>query len=734
MECHEEALMDAIASGDMAREAAVYTNMAKTAQSLGKLPEAMEFHDQALMVAIASGDRAREAAVYANMASTLQSLGKLPETMECHDQARMAAIESGDRAREAASCTNAANTLQYFGNHEKAIDYHEDARFVAIESGDRSREAESNTNIGDTLHCLDKHRWALEYHDEALMITKDIGDRKGESVSYGNLGTTLQFLGENRKALECHTEALMITKETGDRKKEAASYRNLGTTWQCLGGNLNARDYHTKALAISKAAGDRPGEAASYGNLGAVLESLGEYSMAEECHEKAIQLSKENPQEALHVIEMARARSLAHQMAVQYFEKQILVTPKSMVGIERIMRKENNCACLYISYIKEDISFWILKASGVKFRTINVHRNFHCMGSVRNFNEIFDKFRGFSVSSQVNCEDRSLGPFYERQPKAHLSLKTVENKVAALRLVEEDDDEEETQEPESILPQIYKMIIAPVADLLDRPEIIIVPDRSLFKVPFAALQDESGRYLSETFRIRIVPSLTTLKLIQDSPPSYHSHAGALIVGDPCVGDVIYQGRLDSMRRLPCAKREAEMIGRLLSVQPLLGKYATKQAVLQRIHSVSLIHFAAHGNAERGEIALAPLDASNRIPHEQDYLLTMSDISQVQLRAKLVVLSCCHSAGGQVRVEGVVGIARAFLASGARSVLVALWAIQDEATEQFMSRFYEHLVRGKSASESLHETMKWMRGNGFTDVGQWAPFLLVGDNVKFSFVT
>ena len=109
-----------------------------------------------------------------------------------------------------------------------------------------------------------------------------------------------------------------------------------------------------------------------------------------------------------------------------------------------------------------------------------------------------------------------------------------------------------------------------------------------------------------------------------------------------------------------------------------------------------------------------------------------EISQVRLTAKLVVLSCCRSARGQIRSEGVVGIARALLGSGARSVLVALWAIQDEATEQFMSRFYEHLVGGESASESLHQAMKWMRANGFSDVEQWAPFMLIGDNVTFDF--
>ncbi|XP_078364102.1 tetratricopeptide repeat protein 28-like [Oculina patagonica] len=276
------------------------------------------------------------------------------------------------------------------------------------------------------------------------------------------------------------------------------------------------------------------------------------------------------------------------------------------------------------------------------------------------------------------------------------------------------------------------MIIAPVADLLEEPEIIIVPDRSLYKVPFAALPDETGKYLSETFRIRIVPSLTTLKLIQNSPADYHSQTGALIVGDPDVGKVRYNRRLKNILRLPCAGKEAEMIGELLGVQPLLGQQATKQAVLERINSASLIHFAAHGNAERGEIALSPLRNIDRIPREEDYLLTMSDISQVQLRAKLVILSCCHSGSGEIRAEGVVGIARAFLGSGARSVLVALWALEDSATEHFMRRFYEHLVRGESASESLHEAMKWMRSNGFPDVRQWAPFMLIGDNVTFQF--
>ena len=82
--------------------------------------------------------------------------------------------------------------------------------------------------------------------------------------------------------------------------------------------------------------------------------------------------------------------------------------------------------------------------------------------------------------------------------------------------------------------------------------------------------------------------------------------------------MMYKGRLERKPPLPCARKEAEMIGLLLNAQPLLGKHATKKAVLERINSVCLIHFAAHGNAEQGEIALSPLHPTNGYPQEEDY--------------------------------------------------------------------------------------------------------------------
>ena len=166
---------------------------------------------------------------------------------------------------------------------------------------------------------------------------------------------------------------------------------------------------------------------------------------------------------------------------------------------------------------------------------------------------------------------------------------------------------------------------------------------------------------------------------------------------------------------------------------LIGEQATKEEVLKRIQDVSLVHIAAHGDAERGEIALTPNKRTDGIARMEDYLLTMEDIAKVGIRAKLVVLSCCNTARGKVlTAEGVVGISRAFLGSGARSVLMTLWPVDDAATKAFMNVFYRSLMRdNKSASEALHLSAEKLRKSSlYNHFRHWAAFALLGDDVKF----
>lgn len=165
-------------------------------------------------------------------------------------------------------------------------------------------------------------------------------------------------------------------------------------------------------------------------------------------------------------------------------------------------------------------------------------------------------------------------------------------------------------------------VIAPMADLLKGAEIIIVPDFRKNQVPFAALTDEGGKKPTEPFRIRQIRSLKTLKLIQESPPGYHRQTGTQIVVDPEAGGVLYNGRRKIIPPLPCTRREADLVGRLLGVTPLIGDRAKKQAVRQTIGSVSLIHIAAHGNAERGESIFSSNIPPNFTPQE---ILSLGDV-------------------------------------------------------------------------------------------------------------
>jgi len=309
------------------------------------------------------------------------------------------------------------------------------------------------------------------------------------------------------------------------------------------------------------------------------------------------------------------------------------------------------------------------------------------------------------------CEDRTFGEFY--------------NKCLSSRIVcGEEAGKPPLPSSDNPFKPFYDAVIGPIEDLLgpEDDEVVIVPDGALCLTPWAAVIESS--------RIRIIPSLTSYQLILSVPEGHHKNIGALLVGNPCLKEL-----KEPLDDLPGAQEEVEIIAAILNKRPLIGKQATKAEVMKRMSSVGLIHIAAHGNADTGQIALCPNPGwTSQFPKEEDYILKMSDVQAANLRARLVVLSCCNSGRGRIlKGEGVVGIARAFLAAGARSVLVALWGIYDDATVVFMKSFYQHLKEGKTASASVQQSMKSLReSEEFSEIRYWAPFQLIGDDVKIEF--
>ena len=778
--------------GDRNGEATCYGSLGTVYISVGECEKARQHLEKSLAIHKEIGDRNGEATCYRSLGTVYISVGEYEKARQHLEKSLAIHKEFGDRNGEA-TCYGSLGTVYIsVGEYEKARQHLEKSLAIHKEFGDRNGEATSYANLGTVYRSVGEDEKALLCNEKSLAIRKNIGNRHNIALSYLSMGTKFHSLGKYSKANAYNKKAIVILTDIGDKQGVASFYLNQGNVELAVGNYIKAKEYFENALAIGKEIGNRETEVTGYLSLGHFFFAKSKYDRAEEYIKKALTLSENigdiamqyhslevmahirmkeekiqeaisyflsgiekcekmraslldndqfkisyshrnihsyrdlsmllfkmgNPSEALYVSELSRARALADLMSAQYaVAYKVSADPRTWAG------QECNRTCLYVSYHCSHMYLWLLKAGKVThFQEIKSNELLAREGLRQQAEEFFN-FRSFGVLPEETCEDRFLHCF---QPE---SKKHEEANYRALRIGVES---RACQGPKMNLPICYKLIIAPVKGFLEGPEIIIVPDRALYQIPFAALTDESGKYLADTFRIRLVPSLTTLKLIDESPVDYHCQTGALIVGNPDVGEVHFKGRLANISRLPCAEKEARMIGEKLGVEPFLGQQATKQAVLQAMNSVALIHIAAHGDAEKGEIFLAPsFRIPNGIPHEGLYFLTMSDISKIKLRAKLVVLSCSHSARGQTKAEGAVGIARAFLGSGARSVLVALWALDDIATVQLMSHFYDHLVAGASAGESLHEAMKWMRSEGY-DVNQWAPFILIGDDVTFDF--
>ncbi|CAH3190438.1 unnamed protein product [Porites lobata] len=786
IEYHKQCLSVAIEVGYRAGQGGAYGNLGIAFKSLGQFQQAIEYHEQDLSIAIEVGDRAGQGRAYRNLGNAYQSLGQFQQAIEYHKQDLSIAIEVGDRAGQGRAYCNLGNAYDSLGQFQQAIEYHKQDLSIAIEVGDRAGQGRAYGNLGNAYQSLGQFQQAIEYHKQDLSIAIEVGDRAGQGVAYGNLGNAYLSLEDFKQSWEHHKKSLSIGIEVGDRNEEGRAYCGLGLVCKSLGDFQVAIEHYKQSLSIAKEVGNRSGEGYTYASLGRAYLCLEQFQQAIEYYKQQLKIAKEvadmflegrayqylgmahmllgsldeavgnfkfsvkafdtirasfisedalkisfhelyvssyrylcrvlialqKTDEALYAAERGRAAALLDALKIKYG-----LTSLSPISNET----EEDFACIsrnisvltmFIALHEETISLWVLgKKTNAIFRE-------SVLNSGSAHEDPFDallkaSLKKIGAGRDVRCENRSLDVLSDKSTSSTLG-----------------DDKISIPSHENIdwLQPLHDIVFGPMEDLLDGEELVVVPDGALCLAPWTAL--------SETLRIRIIPSLTSLKVIRDSSSEYHSKTGALLVGDPCLRKVTNKRDIPIYDQLKFAKKEVEMIGKLLNSQPLTGEAATKEEVLQKIDSVALIHIAAHGGKETGEIALAPnprWQSKTRIPTEEDYMLKMSDLQAIKLTARLVVLSCCHSGQGEVSSEGVVGMARAFLFAGARSVLASLWAIDDEATMVFMECFYQHLRVGESASTALQKAMKRLRdSDDFSAPKYWAPFVLIGDDVTIEF--
>ena len=146
------------------------------------------------------------------------------------------------------------------------------------------------------------------------------------------------------------------------------------------------------------------------------------------------------------------------------------------------------------------------------------------------------------------------------------------------------------------------------------------------------------------------------------------------------------------------EREAQAIGDRLAFLNTAGQ--TARYVEDKALTRSGLFFAGVNHALEGEPLPADVD---------DGILTAREISTLDLRGlDLVVLSACQTGLGEITGDGVFGLQRGFKKAGARTLLMSLWKVDDQATQLLMTRFYANLTAGQSKAESLREAQRYVR--------------------------
>lgn len=254
------------------------------------------------------------------------------------------------------------------------------------------------------------------------------------------------------------------------------------------------------------------------------------------------------------------------------------------------------------------------------------------------------------------------------------------------------------------LLELHRQLIQPLAHLLQTPHLVIVPHGSLHFLPFHAFYD--GRtYLIDDFEISYAPSASVLKYCLEKEAVTSPSPLLIGVADenaPLVGEEI--GRLKSL--FPAAR-------------VLQDESATREAFVRSADASLFLHIATHAVFRQDN----PMFSSFKLA---DGWFTAFDLFSMVCRTNLVTLSGCQSGMNDVTgADELLGLMRGFLYSGARSLLVSLWNVNDQATTELMARFYHGWLEGASKSKALRAAMLSVREQ-FPNPFYWAPFLLVGN--------
>lgn len=359
--------------------------------------------------------------------------------------------------------------------------------------------------------------------------------------------------------------------------------------------------------------------------------------------------------------------------------------------------------------------------------------------------------------------------------------KTIDAAVTTLRKALRDP---QSRNIKALARAVDEKIMRPVRAMAgDFRHFLIAPDGQLDLVPFEALVDESGHYLVERYLFTYLSTGRDLLRLQTPRASKTS---VMVFADPDFGEPrsqehgaaanqvrpvtrsISRGKDSDIYFAPLGgtKLEAQAIQSLFpKAQVLTGAQATKTALL-KLEAPSILHIATHGfflperrTDAAGLSGAASISADSRGgPTDEDTdnpllrsglaltganlsrrggdsgILTALEAANLNLwGTKLVTLSACDTGIGEVHErEGVYGLRRAFVLSGAESLVMSLWPVSDYVARQMITMYYTGLKNGRGRGEALRQAeLAMLRRKGSEHPFYWASFIESGEWASLS---
>ena len=256
------------------------------------------------------------------------------------------------------------------------------------------------------------------------------------------------------------------------------------------------------------------------------------------------------------------------------------------------------------------------------------------------------------------------------------------------------------------LGTLYRLLVAPVADLLtddsdSDSDLVVIPHRSLHRVPFHALHDGNG-YLCEQRTVTLKPSITRPRMAGGQPA--RPDRGTLVFAVPDA-------------RSPAIADEARALARLMpGTQIMLGGEATSTRLRGALPGPAVLHLACHGLYRPANPLFSALQLADR-------WVSAAEILDLDLGGALVTLSACESGRPSVDTAEPVGLAWAFLAAGASGVIVSQWIVDDATATTLMSAMYTNLAAGLAPAEALRRAQLGTAAES-PHPYRWAPFVYV----------